>query len=164
MILLQQLLAAILNDAAFGADSEMKDLIKDASEGFCTANCAQLLEWASDLDDYNNSGDDAAIPSALGSPGNATPKKSQELAKSATGKTFWDDPMLSLVPDNPAREELRKSPQERAFSLVSRFANQEFETEADGFSVLNLPDKVLPVNEHIDPEPSEKPVRPEAAI
>src|SRR5262249_37126871 len=88
MILLQQLLAAELNCAAFGCSAATQTLIAQAAQAFASGgtSAATLKSLASQLDAYNNSGDSGAIPPALGNPGNATPKSSKALAS----LSFWD--------------------------------------------------------------------------
>lgn len=90
MILLQQLLAAELNLAAFGADSATQDLIDEAEAAFAdpASTPGELTSLAGQLDDFNSSGDNGAIPNSLGSPGRATPKASQTLC--AAGESFFD--------------------------------------------------------------------------
>jgi len=84
MIMLQQLVAAKLNCAAFGCSEETQDLISDADTAFASGSASEILALASQLDAYNNGGD--ALPISLSSA--ATPKNSQNQAN----KVFWDAP------------------------------------------------------------------------
>jgi hypothetical protein len=84
MQLLQQLVAAKLNCAAFGCASDVQTMITNADTAYATGTAAQILASASLLDAYNNSGDTIII----GNAGSATPKTSQDLAN----KVFWDLP------------------------------------------------------------------------
>jgi len=84
MQLLQQLLAAKLNCAAFGCAASVQTMIATADSVYATGTTAQILTSAGLLGDYNNSGDTIII----GNAGSATPKVSQSLANIA----FWDTP------------------------------------------------------------------------
>lgn len=86
--LLQQLLAAKLNCAAFGCSSTVLGQIATADIDYAAGNKSLILLDVSILDAYNNSGDNNAIPSSLPPTGKATPKDSQFLANIA----FWDLP------------------------------------------------------------------------
>jgi hypothetical protein len=90
MILLQQLVAAKLNCAAFGCSSAIKDvLILNADKAYATGTKSDMTSLASKLDAYNNIGNNKAIPSSFGSaPGSATPQTSQTLAN----MVFWNSP------------------------------------------------------------------------
>ncbi len=88
MVLLQQLLAAKLNCAAFGCDGTILTKIAQADAAFASGNTSQMNTLASQLDAYNNSGDAAPIPVSLGSWGSATPDLSQNYAN----KVFWNLP------------------------------------------------------------------------
>jgi len=92
--LLQQLLAAILNHAAFGTPVPTDpvthlDLITAANQAFSTGTRAEMLRIASLLDAYNESGDTYPIPPWLPSPGPATPRTSRSIAN----KPFWNSPL-----------------------------------------------------------------------
>ncbi|MES3006023.1 MAG: hypothetical protein V4664_03700 [Patescibacteria group bacterium] len=82
--LLQQLIAAKLNCAAFGCATSVQTLISTADTAYASGTVAQILASASALDAYNNSGDTIII----GSAGNATPKTSQSIAD----LVFWNLP------------------------------------------------------------------------
>lgn len=84
MQLLQQLLAAMLNKAAFGTDDG--GLIAAGRLAFCGGTKAQILTLAGQLDAFNNSGDSSAI---VGNPGKADPKGSKGTADIPT----WDHPI-----------------------------------------------------------------------
>jgi hypothetical protein len=83
MALLQQLVAAKLNCAAFGCTSAVTDMIGIADAAFAGSNIANVISSTSAIDTYNNSGDTQIIN---GTPGSATPKNSQAQAD----KAFWD--------------------------------------------------------------------------
>lgn len=85
MILLQQLVTAKLNCAAFGCPSGVQTMITAADAAYVAGNQASILIHAGQLDTYNNSGDTIIIS---GNPGKATPKTSQGLANLG----FWDAP------------------------------------------------------------------------
>jgi len=86
--MLQQLLAAKLNCAAFGCSSSIVTLISNADAAFASGNKSQINSLAGQLDAYNNSNDSIAIPSSLLPTGKATPKTSQSYAN----LVFWDLP------------------------------------------------------------------------
>jgi hypothetical protein len=88
MVMLQQLIAAKLNAAAFGASSSITTLISNADTAFSGVDAALILNLAGQLDAYNNSGDNIPLPAALGNQGSATPKTSQDYADLA----FWNKP------------------------------------------------------------------------
>jgi hypothetical protein len=94
MILLQQLLAAILNHAAFGTPVPIDpvthlDLISAANQTYSSNNRAEMLRLANLLDAYNESGDTYPIPPWLPSPGPATPRESRKIANIL----FWNSPL-----------------------------------------------------------------------
>jgi len=84
MQLLQQLVTAKLNCAAFGCAASVQTMISQADSAYSSTNAATILASASALDAYNNSGDTIVI----GNAGKATPKTSQSLASIV----FWDIP------------------------------------------------------------------------
>ncbi|MEK7584809.1 MAG: hypothetical protein AAB490_06210 [Patescibacteria group bacterium] len=88
MQLLQQLVAAKLNCAAFSCTPATQTVITNADGAYATGTAAQILAAASQLDAYNNSGDANAIPGSLGPIGSATPATSQAKAN----KVFWNSP------------------------------------------------------------------------
>lgn len=85
MQLLQQLVTAKLNCAAFGCPIIVQDMIDDADAAYANGPAALILVYAGGLDAYNNSGDTIIMS---GNPGKATPKTSQSLAD----KLFWNQP------------------------------------------------------------------------
>ncbi len=86
--LLQQLLAAKLNCAAFGCSSAVQAQIIAADAAYAAGNKAAIMSFVSILDAYNNSGDANAIPSTLPATGKATPAASKTLADIP----FWNLP------------------------------------------------------------------------
>ena len=84
MQLLQQLVAAKLNCAAFGCSASVQLMITAADTAYAGTSASAILASASLLDGYNNSGDTIII----GSAGSATPKISQSTAN----LIFWDLP------------------------------------------------------------------------
>lgn len=86
MQLLQQLVTAKLNCAAFGCPSSITAMIAAADTAYQTGTVAQILASASALNGYNNSGDTIIISPPLPVPGKATPKISQSTAL----KSYWD--------------------------------------------------------------------------
>jgi len=89
MQLLQQLVAAKLNCAAFGCASSVSTLIIGADNAYALGtSTASVLAYAGALDAYNNSGDTIIISPPLPVPGPATPKTSKANADLG----FWDTP------------------------------------------------------------------------
>ncbi len=86
--MLQQLLGAKLNCAAFGCGTSTMSLISQADAAYAGSNANLINSLTGQLDAYNNSGDTGAIPSGLPPTGKATPKNSQAIANLA----FWDLP------------------------------------------------------------------------
>lgn len=84
MQLLQQLVAAKLNCAAFGCPTSTQTLIIQADIAYATVFRIDILLSAYQLDAYNNSGDTIII----GNAGSATPKTSKSYANIA----FWNAP------------------------------------------------------------------------
>lgn len=84
MILLQQLVTAKLNCAAFGCPTITQNLITKSDSDYHLGLAGFMLLDANALDIYNNSGDTIII----GNPGNATPKTSQSYADIV----FWNTP------------------------------------------------------------------------
>lgn len=82
MQLMQQLLAAILNNLAFGGGGGSA-LITNAKTAYCTGTKAQILDYAGQLDAFNNSGDSQPAGQNTGS---ADPKASKAAANIPT----WD--------------------------------------------------------------------------
>jgi hypothetical protein len=94
IILLQQLVAAILNQAASGIRVSTdpvtgKDLITAANLAYSGNNGAEILRINSLLDSFNSGGDSIAFHAGLPSQGRATPKLSTAIANNA----FWDSPL-----------------------------------------------------------------------
>ncbi len=86
--ILQQLLAAKLNCAAFGCSTNTTNLIAQADADYLAGNTKAMLADANALNAFNNQGDTNAIPSTLPPTGSATPQTSQLYANLA----FWDSP------------------------------------------------------------------------
>lgn len=84
MILLQQLVTAKLNCAAFGCPANVVTMIANADSAYASGSQASILIHAGLLDTYNNSGDTIVI----GNAGSATP----QLSKSLANIPFWDTP------------------------------------------------------------------------
>ncbi len=84
MALLQQLVAAKLNCAAFSCASSVQSTILSADAAYASDNKAAMTTSTTALDAYNNSGDTIII----GNAGKATPAASKLLADYA----FWDQP------------------------------------------------------------------------
>lgn len=84
MVLLQQLVAAKLNCAAFGCAGSVSTMIAAADAAYAGTSIAAMTASTAALDFYNNSGDTIII----GFVGSATPKVSQSTAD----KVFWDLP------------------------------------------------------------------------
>jgi hypothetical protein len=82
MRLLQQLLAAILNNQLFGSVPSGSISIDDAKDAFCTGTLTEVKAAASAMAAFNESGD-----SGLFTPGaSADPK----AAKAIADIDFWD--------------------------------------------------------------------------
>jgi hypothetical protein len=86
--LLQQLLAAKLNCAAFNCSATVQGQIAAADAAYAAGNKGTIMSYVSILDSFNNSGDANAIPAGLPATGKATPKQSQ----AAADIKFWDQP------------------------------------------------------------------------
>ncbi len=86
--LLQQLVAAKLNCAAFDCSSANQALINQADAAFAGNSTIAINNLIPLLTTFNQSGDVIPIPPALGNPGSATPSTSQSWAN----KVFWDNP------------------------------------------------------------------------
>lgn len=82
--LLQQLVAAKLNCAAFGCQSSVQTLIINADIAYAGNNKNLIQNYTGLLDDYNKSGDTIII----GNAGSATP----QLSKSYANLAFWNNP------------------------------------------------------------------------
>jgi hypothetical protein len=85
MQLLQQLLAAMLNNEAFGSSPGLGAL-GDARAAFCAEDVDQILMFAGLLDEFNNSGDDLPFPAGFEA-GRADPKDARDVADIP----FWDE-------------------------------------------------------------------------
>ncbi len=85
MQLLQQLVTAKLNCAAFGCASNVQTMIAAADTAYASNSTSAILTSAGLLDAYNNSGDTIVVSPA---PGSATPNASIGLAD----KAFWNAP------------------------------------------------------------------------
>ncbi len=88
MQLLQQLVGARLNCAAFGCAATTQTLLAQADAAYAGNSAAAILALVPQVDTYNNSGDAIPIPPAVGNPGSATPGTSQSWAN----KVFWNTP------------------------------------------------------------------------
>lgn len=86
--LLQQLLAAKLNCAAFGCSSATATNIAGADTAYAGNDKNAIMSYVSILDAFNNSGDSGAIPATLPATGKATPDASKVIADLA----FWNLP------------------------------------------------------------------------
>ncbi len=86
MQLLQQWLAAKLNCKAFGCSLTIQTLLNNAATAFAGTDRNLILQYASQLDAYNNSND--ALP--ISGQGKATPKDSQALAQLTLVVGFWN--------------------------------------------------------------------------
>jgi hypothetical protein len=84
MQLAQQLLAAILNNVAFGS-SPGAGVITAAEAAFCGTDKDLIISYVGILDGFNNSGDGLALPPGT-VPGSATPL----AAKAIANKGFWN--------------------------------------------------------------------------
>jgi hypothetical protein len=89
MQLAQQLIGAILNNAAFGSSPE-GTTIEQAIDAFCGTDRAAILDAAGDMGAFNESGDNLPFPDGFVNSA-ATPSAS----KAAASKSFWDQPSLA---------------------------------------------------------------------
>ncbi|MFZ3167877.1 MAG: hypothetical protein WA130_09710 [Candidatus Methanoperedens sp.] len=87
-----QLLAAILNNQAFGSDPG-GTVLNDARTNFCGTNKNAMLTSKSLLDTFNNGGSNNPFPTGYIN-GKADPKKSQSVA----AKVYWNQPTLPGIP------------------------------------------------------------------
>ena len=85
MQLLQQLVAAKLNVAAFGGEPSVVTLIANADAAYSSGNAGQINSYTTLLDNYNKGGD--SYQTSLNQ-GAATPQNSQKIAN----LVFWDTP------------------------------------------------------------------------
>ena len=88
MRLLRQLVTAKINCAAFTCAPAIQIMITSADQAYATGTSSQILNYAGQLDNYNNSGNGGTIPAALGPVGSSTPATSQARAN----KVFWNTP------------------------------------------------------------------------
>ncbi|MBI2040118.1 hypothetical protein HYT18_03525 [Candidatus Microgenomates bacterium] len=88
MVLLQQLVTAKLNCAAFVCSSTILSNIAAADSAYFAGLIGLMQLYTGLLDAYNNSGDTIIISPPLPSPGNATPQTSRSYANIS----FWDIP------------------------------------------------------------------------
>lgn len=88
MALLQQLVTAKLNCAAFGCNATTQAAIAGADAAYAAGAKATMASYAAALDAYNNGGDAGALPAALGALDPASPALSKALANRA----FWNAP------------------------------------------------------------------------
>jgi hypothetical protein len=95
--MLHQLLAAVLNNAAFGTtvpiDSVTStDLITAANNAYSGEDISEINRLAGLLDTFNNAGDNIPFPDGLPHQGPATPKDSKDYADTPViGREYWDD-------------------------------------------------------------------------
>ncbi|CAG0950557.1 hypothetical protein METP2_00183 [Methanosarcinales archaeon] len=87
-----QLLAAILNNQAFGSDPG-GTVLNDARTNFCGTNRNAMLASKSLLDTFNNGGSNKLFPTGYIN-GKADPKTSQSVA----AKVYWNQPTLPGIP------------------------------------------------------------------
>jgi len=85
MQLLQQLVAAKLNCAAFDCNQDVQDLIDAADAAYAGEDAGLILYYAGEMDAYNNSGDTIIIGYTFS---HATPKVSRDYAD----LDFWNQP------------------------------------------------------------------------
>jgi hypothetical protein len=88
MQLLQQLVTAKLNCAAFNCPVSIQTMIADADSAYASGNAGQISTAIAVLDSYNQSGDTLIISPPYPWPGSATPGISQDLSDI----DFWDNP------------------------------------------------------------------------
>jgi len=88
MTLLQQLVTAKLNCAAFGCAASTLALIAQADNAYAGNNASLMRVFALKLMAYNSSGRNMLLLPALGSPGAPTSALSQALAD----RPFWNSP------------------------------------------------------------------------
>lgn len=86
--LLQQLVTAKLNCAAFGCNGTIQATIAAADAAYAGNNRGTMATYTGLLDAYNNGGDGVALPTTYGSWNPASPDASQAIAN----RVFWDDP------------------------------------------------------------------------
>jgi hypothetical protein len=84
MALLQQLVAAKLNCAAFGCSTSAQSTIAAADAAYAANDRGAMGALTAQLDAYNSSGDGVDV----GNTGSATPDASQAIANIP----FWDNP------------------------------------------------------------------------
>ncbi|MFZ3382477.1 MAG: hypothetical protein WA144_00995 [Candidatus Methanoperedens sp.] len=87
-----QLLAAILNNQAFGSDPG-SSVLNDARTNFCGSNRSAMLTSKSLLDTFNNGGSSQPFPTGYIN-GKADPTKSKSIAT----KVYWNQPTLPGIP------------------------------------------------------------------
>ncbi len=88
MMLLQQLVTAKLNCAAFGCSVPINALIAAADTAYAGDDADLMLSLGAQLEAFNNSGEAQAIPPELGPVGSETPETSESIAD----KVFWNTP------------------------------------------------------------------------
>lgn len=88
MMLLQQLVTAKLNCAAFGCSGPINALIAAADTAYAGDDADLMLLLGAQLEAFNNSGEAQAIPPELGPVGSETPETSESIAD----KVFWNTP------------------------------------------------------------------------
>jgi hypothetical protein len=88
MVLLQQLVTAKLNCAAFGCSASTQSLISSADQAYANGDKNAMGTDTTLLDNYNSGGDNAPAPAWLPNQGSATPALSQSIAN----LVYWDAP------------------------------------------------------------------------
>jgi uncharacterized repeat protein (TIGR01451 family) len=88
MALLQQLVTAELNCAAFGCNATTQGLIASANLAYAGNSKGAMATSTAALDAYNNGGDSLALPTTYGDWNPATPDVSASIAN----KAFWNNP------------------------------------------------------------------------
>lgn len=80
----RQFIVAACNATLFPpASSDVQQLLADAMNAYAGTDCDLMMSLSSQLDDYNNSGDEMSFPAGF-DPGPATPKHAQSIADDPT--------------------------------------------------------------------------------
>jgi uncharacterized repeat protein (TIGR01451 family) len=88
MQMVQQLLAAMLNEQAFGTSSE--GLIEEAKSELCGSDIDEIRRLTEELTDFNEGGENAPFPDDFDPGDQANPKEAQEQAE----EEYWDYPSI----------------------------------------------------------------------
>lgn len=86
VLLGRQLLTAHCNSILFGTEPQPSTLLSDALSAAFGDDCANMLDYAAQLDEFNNSGDDQPFPAGF-DPGPATPRDAQSKAVDPMGES-----------------------------------------------------------------------------